>query len=78
MIHYRNKLKHSAPAARLMQAPEGSLVPPVALNRYEGEPVNGDTTSRVWFIMQNHKKMDDLGVPLCQETSMCMYQYIWT
>ena len=31
-----------------------------------GVPQNG------WFIMENHIKMDDLGVPLFSETSKCL------
>jgi hypothetical protein len=36
--------------------------------------VLGDTQN-VWFIMENHIKMHDLGVPPFQETSKCIYKY---
>ena len=31
-----------------------------------------------WFIVENTMKMDDLGVPLCQETSTCQLCQIGT
>ena len=35
-----------------------------------GDPQNG------WFIMNNPIKMDDLGVPLFQETICCKHRYL--
>ena len=38
---------------------------------YIGGSINGGGTQNGWYIMKNLIKMDDLGVPLFQETSIC-------
>ena len=37
-----------------------------------GVPPNG------WLLVENTIEMDDLGVPLFQETSICIYIYMYT
>ena len=36
-----------------------------------GVPPNG------WLLVENTIEMDDLGVPLFQETSICIYIYVY-
>ena len=43
---------------------------------YMGHSINGDTPTAEWFIVENPIKMDDLEVPLFQETPMCIYIYV--
>ena len=38
---------------------------------YMGDAINGGTPIAERFIMEHPLKMDDLGVPLFQETSIC-------
>ena len=38
-----------------------------------GVSINGDTPIAGWFTMENAMNMDGLGVPLFQETSICIY-----
>ena len=44
-----------------------------------GVSINGGIPMAGWFIVENHIKIDDLGVPLFQEIplSLSMYIYIY-
>ena len=49
----------------------------VAIDLYMGISING-TSPEWWFAMEHPIKIDDLGVPLFQETSIHLYGYsIW-
>jgi hypothetical protein len=41
-----------------------------------GVSINGGIPMAGWFIVENHIKIDDLGVPLFQEIPLSLYIYI--
>ena len=47
------------------------------LSIYMGVSINVSTPIAGWFIVENIIKMDDLGVPPFQETSIYIYIYIY-
>jgi hypothetical protein len=42
-----------------------------------GVSINGGIPMAGWFIVENHIKIDDLGVPLFQEIPLSLYIYMY-